>query len=186
MKFEANGFVTGIIIAGENSRIERYKSSVEIKEEISMRTLYNLIRLFCSEIIISANCPKPSHYLKGKIVTDEIEGTGPIGTILSCLKKTSSQKNLIVTCDMPLVPAGLLHLLVEKKDKAKFVVPASGNNAIEPLCAIYDKAVIPILSEMIVSGDYNMNNLPKYCLTELVQVYNGNNIFKNHIHIEKR
>lgn len=179
MKSKTNEFVTGIIVAGVNTPTENVIPAIEIKEEISTRTLYNLIRLFCSQIIISANCPKSYHYLNEKTFADEVKGTGAIGTIYSALKKSSSRKNLILSCDMPLIPAGLLLLLMERKEWAEFIVPASGSNTIEPLCAIYDKALIPILSEMIKKGDHNMNNLPRYCRTELVQVYNGNNIFMN-------
>lgn len=170
--------ITGIILAGgQISR--RSRNQVVISNNIMISTLHNLFKLFCSEIIISANNSEPYLFLNERIVPDEIKGIGPIGGILSCLKKSDTQKNLVIACDMPMIPAGLIQQLIWKKDDAEFVVPASGMNSIEPLCAIYDKSVVSALSKMISIGDYKIQHLQYYCKTALVQMYNGNNIFKN-------
>jgi molybdopterin-guanine dinucleotide biosynthesis protein A len=172
--------ITGIILAGgRSSRMGRNKALIEINGEIMISTLHNLFKLFCTEIIISANNSEPYLFLNERIVPDEIKGIGPIGGILSCLKESHTQKNLVIACDMPMVPAGLIQQLIWKKDEADFIVPASGLDSIEPLCAIYDKSVISVLSKMISIGDYKVQHLQYYCKTALVQMYNGNNIFRN-------
>jgi molybdopterin-guanine dinucleotide biosynthesis protein A len=170
--------ITGIIIAGEKLQLAKNKSFIHIKEEISLRTLHNLLKLFCSEILVSSHCPAEYHFLNERVVTDKIEGLGPIGSILSCLSESASKKNLIISCDMPMIPAGLIHQLIQKKDIADFVAPTTGMEIIEPYCAIYDKRIISVITRMISMGDYNLNHLPYYCNSELIQVYNGNNIFK--------
>lgn len=168
--------ITGIILAGGKPR--NTKNYIEMKREIVIRTLHNLISIYCNEVVVSANNPEEFSYIDVRVIPDEIRGIGPIEGILSSLKKSRTQKNLVVACDMPMVPAGLLHMLLENKDTAELVVPAQGSDTIEPYCAIYDKSLIPTLSCMIESGDYNIQNLRFQCNTTLVQVYNGNNIFK--------
>lgn len=175
-----NHKISGIILAGgKSSRMGKNKAMIEINGEISIRTLHNLIKPFCSEIIISANNQETYQFLHERIITDEIQGIGPIGGILSCLKKSSFRKNLVIACDMPMIPFSLIQLLINHKNTAEFVVPANGTDEIEPLCAIYDKSVIPVLSEMIAEGNYKIRNLMNYCKTALIQVHNGNNIFQN-------
>ncbi len=168
--------ITAIILPRENKVYN--KPAIEMKEEVAIRTLHNLIGLFCNKILISANCSQSHMFTNEIVVRDEIN-VGQIGSIISCLKESTTKKNLIISSDMPLVPAGLLRLLCEKKDEADFIVPASGTETIEPLCAIYDKSLIPALTQMIEMGDYNIYNLPQYCKTKFVQVYNGNDIFRN-------
>lgn len=175
-----NQNITGIILAGgKSSRMGRNKAFIEINGEISIRTLHNLIKPCCSEVIISANFSDPYQFLHERIIADEIPDIGPIGGIISCLKKSYSRKNLVIACDMPMVPFSLVQLLISHQNSAEFVVPANGTDVIEPLCAVYDKSVIPALSEMISKGDYKMQNLINHCKTALIQVHNGNNIFLN-------
>lgn len=170
--------ITGIIVAGEKPQLAKNKSFIHIKEEISLRTLHNLLKMFCSEILVSYNCPTEYHFLKERVVKDKIEGLGPMGSVLSCLSESSSKKNLVISYEMPMIPAGLIHQLIQKKDIADFIAPTSGMETIEPFCAIYDKRIISVITRMISMGDYNLNHLPYYCNSELIQVYNGNNIFK--------
>lgn len=170
--------ITGILIAGDKRSGSTSSSQVEMKEEIMIRTIHNLTSIYCPEIIFSTDYPERYPYIDATFVPDEIGDIGPIEAILSCLKKSRTSKNLVISCKMPMVPAGLLHLLIEKREDAEFVVPASGNE-IEPLCAVYDKSLIPVLSQMISEGDHNLENLQFHCATEYIQVYNGNDIFKH-------
>lgn len=156
--------VTGIILAGgKSSRMGRNKALIEINEKPMIAHVHGILKNLCDEIIISANETESYNFLNEKIVSDEIPGLGPIGGIYSCLKKSSTQKNLVLACDIPFISKEfLIHILLHKND-AEFVLPVSEKYKPEPLCAIYDKSIIKLLEQMIGKKDYKIQNLVNYC-----------------------
>lgn len=75
-----------------------------------------------------------------RTIPDEVENCGPLAGVLTALRATESDWNLIVACDMPNLTAGFLENLfrLAEGSQASAVVPSSATGA-DPLCAVYHR-----------------------------------------------
>ena len=116
----------------------------------------------CGRIIISANNDMEDYSAFGlEVFPDEVKGIGPMGGILTCLKQSTTQHNLVLSCDTPFVTASLFELLLNNIEKRQVVVPATQTFLLEPLAAYYATNVITELERFVSSGDYKMMNFFK-------------------------
>jgi molybdenum cofactor guanylyltransferase len=117
--------------------------------------------------IVAAVCPKPvivgdpARYASfGEVVADRMAGCGPLGGIQSALYVSRSDRNLILSVDMPLMTPEFLLWLVERSvDGAAMVtVPRAGGRP-QPLCAVYRRELLPDIEKAIVSGEYKVDRM---------------------------
>lgn len=136
----------------------------------------------CSQIMIGAN--NDEYYQLGyPVVNDEIKNIGPLGGIYSCLKSSKTNDNIILSCDMPLIPAELVEYILSAKAGYDLVVPIF-KGLPEPLCAYYNKSIVPDLFEAIKGKRYKIQNVVKSLKTKFLQIDSGlsfyhENLFAN-------
>lgn len=72
-------------------------------------------------------------------IADLYPGEGPLGAILTALKHTSSEWNLVVACDMPEITSPLLRRLLDTAQAkgCDALLPLGPDGRVEPLCAVY-------------------------------------------------
>jgi molybdopterin-guanine dinucleotide biosynthesis protein A len=87
-------------------------------------------------------------------IPDLFPGEGPLGGILTALRHTRSDWNLIAACDMPsLTPEFLRQLLDAAADSAAAaLIPQGPSGRPEPLCAVYHRIALPALEEAFLRG----------------------------------
>jgi molybdenum cofactor guanylyltransferase len=86
-------------------------------------------------------------------ICDLYPGEGPLGGILTALRHTQSDWNVITACDMPALTAELLARLLEAAERlnADALIPA-GPFRLEPLCAVYHRRTCPGLERQFRAG----------------------------------
>ena len=93
-------------------------------------------------------------------IPDAIAEIGPLGGLITALRHTTADWNLIVACDLPHVDRELI-----RKIRAAAGVDADcvacrtesrTEKGWEPLCAAYHRSVLPIAEEFAASGRYKM------------------------------
>ena len=74
-------------------------------------------------------------------IPDLYPGEGPLGGILTALRHTRADWNLIVACDMPELTPGFLAELLDAADAPMPtpLLPAGPSGRPEPLCAVYHR-----------------------------------------------
>jgi molybdenum cofactor guanylyltransferase len=85
---------------------------------------------------------------------DAFPGEGPLGGILTALRHTAADWNLIVACDMPELTAPFLAALL---DAAQFcdcdvLLPVSQGGLVEPLCAVWHRRVSGAVETAFAAG----------------------------------
>lgn len=78
------------------------------------------------------------------VIPDAVAGLGPLGGILTALRASSADWNLVVACDMPALRPDFLRSLADAAEEAggDCLIPVSPSGP-EPLCAVYHRRCLP-------------------------------------------
>ena len=114
--------ITGIILSGgKSTRMGENKSLMKINGKTIIEHVNDLIQSLFSNVILISNNPDEYEFLGIKIYKDIFPGMGPLAGIHSGLKNSSTQKNFIISCDIPLMTPEMIKT-IPSKTNAKFSV----------------------------------------------------------------
>ncbi len=147
----------GILAGGKSSRMGTEKGLQTFKGKSLILYSIETLKPFCSEFLISSN-NIAYHQFKFPLVKDVVPDCGPLGGLLSLLRKMSKEYLFVLACDMPFVTSETIKLLLEGIDTTECIVPKT-EDKIEPLCAIYSRSLISKIEKQIATGDYSMHTL---------------------------
>ena len=151
-----------VLAGGKGLRLGQNKVSEVIgNESLLERVICGLG--FSNKDIIVVTATKQSlaqfiEYPKLRIVTDTYPGKGPLGGIYSGLTASDSFHNFVVACDMPFLNQALIRYLIQISAGFDLVIPRLGN-MIEPLHAVYSKACLVPIEEMLRQGNLRISQL---------------------------
>jgi molybdopterin-guanine dinucleotide biosynthesis protein A len=151
--------VTGIILAGGKSTRMGHEKGLQLlggKPLISYAV--QAFSSICSRIIISSSSEAYNSF-NCLVVTDEFPGIGPMGGIYSALHQSKTDRNLVLSCDLPFVTAELLKFILDNAPGYQVAVPWQGNQHYEPLCGFYHSSVLDQMGDFIHNGNYKLPNL---------------------------
>lgn len=153
--------VTGIILAGgKSSRMGTDKGLQELCGKPLISYSIRLLSELCSTIIISSSSDAYKSF-GYKTVADEIPGIGPMGGVFSVLKQSKTDKNLVLSCDLPFVSKELLLFILKNSEGYQVAVPWEGDQHYEPLCGFYHLSVLEQMQGFIQNGNYKLPDLFK-------------------------
>ena len=159
------------------------KSLMKLNGKSLVEYSIDALRPFCDKVIISSNNP---HYeFTGcEVWPDELSDQAPVIGIYSCLKRSDTELNIILSCDMPLMSTSMIGFLLAKSADYDITVPIHENGQIEPLCGIYKKSSSGILKDFIDKGNYRLNECIRSAYSQFIPVdsqipCNTPNIFLN-------
>jgi molybdopterin-guanine dinucleotide biosynthesis protein A len=150
--------ITGIILAGgESSRMGTDKAMLQIDGKSLLEKSLELCKPMCHDILISSNNPK--HRKFGfTLIHDEIKNCGPMGGIYSCLKKSETDWNFVISVDSIFITSDFIAFLISKTGIFDAVVPVHKNGK-DPLIALYNKNCLPAIQEKLDLKDYKIHHL---------------------------
>lgn len=177
---------TGIILSGgKSSRMGKEKGLVDFQGKPLISHAIHTLAPLVDSIIIGANNEIDVYKKFGyRIVEDEIKGVGPIGGLLSTLQHSSSERNFVISCDMPFLNSELLNFLFQSMHEFDVVLAMHDGDKIEPLCGIYSKRIIPEIQTAIKNGKYKLLDLFKKVHFKSVMIHDAlpfysDNLFYN-------
>lgn len=151
--------ITGIVLAGgKSTRFGRDKSQAIFKGYTLLKKAIRIIEPLVQTILISSNNPQHKSY-SYPVVEDCIKNIGPLGGILSSLKESQTERNLILSVDMPMMSSNYLKYLIDKSERNAITIGADTNDQIHPLCGIYKLEIIPYIEANIIKEQYSLYNL---------------------------
>jgi molybdopterin-guanine dinucleotide biosynthesis protein A len=93
-------------------------------------------------------------------IADLFTGAGPLGGVITALRSSEAEWNLIVACDMPGINASVLREMLDGAQAAEpdCLLPVGPSGRPEPLCAVWHKRAEPILTRALETGVRKMTD----------------------------
>ena len=133
--------ITGFILAGGKSqRMGTNKSLIKFGETTLIERVSSLMSEIFEKIIIISNEPELYNFLNIEIIEDIYKGYGPLSGIHSALTVSKTERNFILTCDMPLISRNAIEFILDYPSISPIVVPKA-EKFIQQLCGIYCKSI---------------------------------------------
>ncbi len=164
MKFSAV-----LLAGGKSSRMGRDKSALPVDgEPLWQRQLAVLRATEPAEIFISGVRDGPYADCGAEILADEIPDCGPLGGIVTALRRCTGDRLLVLAVDMPAMTAEFLRsLLDESRRTGQGIIPTIADDHrrqadfqsaihIEPLAAIYPRAALALADECLRTGEFKL------------------------------
>jgi molybdopterin-guanine dinucleotide biosynthesis protein A len=140
--------ITTIILAGgKSSRMKEDKGLVYFRDKMLVEHVIKSVKKLTAHIIIiTANSAYKQ--LGYPCIEDEIKDKGPLGGILTGLVNSSTQKNILLGCDLPFLSENILTALINNSSDEDVLLTEHLGKA-EPLCSVYDRNCITHLRSQL-------------------------------------
>ena len=150
--------ITGIILAGgKSSRMGTDKGFLNLNGKLFIEQIIEVLTPLVTEIIIVSN---DSNYNKFNVkrVNDLIENAGPLAGIYSGLSASKAEKNLVLSCDIPLINSEVLNLLIQQIDDVSEIIQIESNGKTMPLIALYNKDCESVFNALLKKTYHHLLN----------------------------
>ena len=142
-----------VLVGGNSSRMGRNKALLPYHGITLAESVAEVVRAAAGTAALVGGRPHDAPSGIG-FVPDLYPGEGPLGGILSALRSSTADWNLMVACDMPDLEANFLRQLLDAADScgAVALVPAGPSGRLEPLCAAYHRKALGGLEAAFARG----------------------------------
>jgi len=161
--------ITVILLAGgKSSRMGQDKGLMLLNGKPMIEYIIEIAQQISTEIIIVAN---NDSYLKFNlpVYKDEFLDKGPLAGIYTGLKNTKTEKNLILSCDVPYIQKELIEFLISNSEKNEITISLF-QDKLHPLIGIYAKSCLPVILEQIKLNELKVASLFEKIKTKLLNV----------------
>ena len=155
--------ITGIILAGgKSSRMKTDKGFLLLNNKPFVQYSIDALKPFVSEIIIVTDDSKYDT-LGLKRVNDITKSAGPVAGIYSGLKASSTEYNVILSCDIPLITSNIVKKLIDGIDETSDVVQIESNGKTMPLIALYKRKIKDKFNTFLQEDERRLRIATKAC-----------------------
>jgi molybdopterin-guanine dinucleotide biosynthesis protein A len=141
--------ITGFILAGGKSiRMGANKSLLKIGEHTIIERVVKLMRDIFNEVNIITNQKNEYKFLGLPMYEDIYKDFGPLAGIHSALFHTTTERNFIISCDIPLMTADVIKYLIEYPTKKPITI-ARADDFIQQLIGVYSKNLVSTIENII-------------------------------------
>ena len=115
---------------------------------------------FFSEKLLSAQQPSLLPGADWRLVPDLRPGCGPLGALESVLSAMRADAALCVACDLPFFTRELGQAMLRAfREEADCLVCRDETGRVHPVCAIYRRQALPVVTGQLQAGDFRMMQL---------------------------
>lgn len=112
----------------------------------------------CTEVVAVGGDPSVVAPLGLRLVADEMPGEGPLPAVAVALRHAGGVPVLVVSCDVPqLTPVTVRRLLAGAGRGCAVTVATT--DRIEPLCAVWHPAALPIVAAAVEAGGRSIRDV---------------------------
>ena len=141
--------ITGILLAGgKSSRMGTDKGLIEWQGRTFTEHILSALTEVCKEIMIISANPVYQHF-GWPVYPDLVKDKGPLGGVYTGLHSSSTEGNLVVSCDIPLLDASFLRSLLAAAKDHEVCITANAAGQWEPLAGYYHRRCLKIFERML-------------------------------------
>jgi molybdopterin-guanine dinucleotide biosynthesis protein A len=124
-----------------------------------LQSLVEKAQQVSERVFIISNTTVPIQ-ANAEIINDIHPGKGPLSALETALLHANTSHIMLVACDMPLITSGIMRYLIVRSmtNKADITAPITRNGP-EPLCAIYNRSVLPTVRQLMEQNRLRIRNL---------------------------
>lgn len=151
--------VTGYILAGGLSRrLGRDKAALPWRGTTLLEYMTEILSTVSSTVQIIGRGAFP----------DLVPGIGPIGGILTALHSSTTEANLIIAVDLPLLTSDFLKYFNERCRQTDRLVTACKIESSFPVCLGVRASLKPVVDDYVAAGKRSLHGLIESCNPEIV------------------
>jgi molybdenum cofactor guanylyltransferase len=156
-KIETPPLKSLILVGGKSTRMGSDKALLDYHGKPQYAFLADILRDLNSEVYISCRADQADTFTDNQsVITDSFLDLGPFGAILSAFRHDPNAAWLVLACDLPLLDADTLSVLIDKRNPHKLATsyrsPESKEGFPEPLIAIWEPRAYPTLLQFLAQG----------------------------------
>lgn len=153
-----NPFTGYVLAGGQSTRMGRDKALLEIGGQPLIRSAVNLMEALTERVVILGPAERYG-FLGLPVLPDLVPSRGPLSAIYTGLERSSTDANLFLACDMPLMEGTFLKLLLERDPLADAVLMRLDDGSLEPLCAVYNRSCLPAVKANYERQRFKLSDL---------------------------
>lgn len=133
------------------------KGSLPFGDETMLNRIVRIVREIAGHVIVVAR-RNPQVPADVTLIHDPVEDLGPLAGLTAGLAASTSDLNVVVACDMPLINPRVLARLVSLIDDYDACVAVADGHA-SVLCGIYRSRIAPDAQALLDSGERSVMRL---------------------------
>ena len=158
-----NGLKGLVLAGGKSTRLGLDKAGVDMRGMSLLARTVHLARVCCTEVHVSGRDPAAME-LSTPWLPDDVPGVGPMGGILTGLRKLGGPL-LVLACDMPMLDLETIERLVDARNQgqergqgqAVTFYQQVETGYVESLVAIYESRAAELLQTALERGQYSLS-----------------------------
>jgi molybdenum cofactor guanylyltransferase len=150
---------SGLILAGGSSRrMGSDKAALRLGGRTLLDRTISVLESVADEVLVVG----PRHHApsasKVRLVQDDVPNAGPLGGLLTGLRRVNGSYAVTVACDLPFLEADVLRFLLELAPAYDAVVPrVDGQN--QTLHAVYSRSIDTVIARHIARGQFSLDGV---------------------------
>lgn len=170
MKSQKQNLTALVLAGGKSTRMGKDKAFLLYKNKMFIHHVIDAVLPLTKSVFIVSDDTKYDN-LGFQRIEDFIKDAGPLSGIVSGLQNIKTSHALVVTCDVPLIKAEMLQMLLlqAKKDK-EYIIQLKTKSDTMPLLAIYPKSCLLELKKSLLSGNRKVKLAIENCKVKTVVV----------------
>ena len=152
--------ITGIILAGgKSSRMGSDKGLMNINGKPMVQHIIDTLRSLDIPVLIVANNPQYEEF-GFPVHEDVIKDKGPMAGIYTGLLHSKTERNMVLSCDVPNISAKLITQLIGSTNESKIAILKLGNT-LHPLVGLYNRSLLENLMDSLNKDQLKMK---QFCI----------------------
>lgn len=162
----------GILCGGKSTRMGQDKALLQLNGERFLTRICKELDSFSQVLVSVAKSGDYSDILDSKcqVVCDEHREIGPIEGIYQVLSHADSEYVFVCAGDMPFIKKELVEYMSEFISSDYDCYVLADEDHVHPLCAIYSKAMLPVIEKLISEGQYRLVNILNSVRTKYIKL----------------
>ncbi len=142
-----------VLVGGKSSRFGQDKARYPLGGQPMALTVARVAEKVAGRVTLVG---RPHDYadLGLRLIDDAPPAAGPLSGLVAALEDSAARWTLVVACDMPGLQPAFLEMLFRTAETngASAVVPVQPDGRVQPLCAVYSKALLAPLRHNLEHG----------------------------------